>query len=266
MGHSKATTASHESRTIETDAAFVIPYIQPHHRILDVGCGPGTITLGFVPLVPSGEVIGVDYSAEIVERARDLAGSKGFGDKVTFNQASLLERMPFEDDSFDVVFASQVFVHIQPKENAILAMKECRRVLKPGGILASREGVVMHFHPYGAELQRLWTNNLLRSIGTDGFIGSHMRGWLREAGFDVENPEKAKLGGGSTVYASREKCQWWASAFTGRLANGEKFRESWLKAGISEEECDRCIEVLQRWGRSDDAYYGILQSESLVWK
>lgn len=49
FGYSKTTTSSHSSRTIHTDAAFVIPHIQPHYKILDVGSGPGTITIGFAP-------------------------------------------------------------------------------------------------------------------------------------------------------------------------------------------------------------------------
>jgi ubiquinone/menaquinone biosynthesis C-methylase UbiE len=266
MGHSKATIASHEVRTIESDAAFLVPYIQSHHRILDLGCGPGTITLGFIPLVPSGEVIGVDYSADIVERASVLAKSRGLSDKVTFVQGNLLERIPFEDASFDIIFASQVFGHLQPSGNAIKGLRECRRLLKTGGILALRDGAVMQFHPYGDELDRVFTKNFLRGTGAGRWGGPQFRGWLRGAGFDVEDEEKTKIGGGSTVHSSRKSCEWRCETLTGRLAKGEKFRESWLKAGISEEECDEAIEWLRKWAESDDAFYGLLQAEALVWK
>src|SRR5689334_13116802 len=113
MGHSKASTATHEARTINTDAKFLLPHIKPQHRILDVGCGPGTITTGFASLVSPGNVVGVDYSLEVVERAQELAKSNGLADKVSFIQGNLLERLPFEDSSFDIVFASQVFGHLQ---------------------------------------------------------------------------------------------------------------------------------------------------------
>jgi hypothetical protein len=51
-----------------------------------------------------------------------------------------------------------------------------------------------------------------------------------------------------------------------RLANGEPFRDSWLKVGITEEECDETVEWLKKWAASDDAFYGMLQTETLAWK
>ncbi|KIW02452.1 uncharacterized protein PV09_06262 [Verruconis gallopava] len=266
MGHSKATISSHESRTVDSDASFVLPYIQPIHRILDVGCGPGTITTGFVPFASLGEVIGVDYSSEIINHAKEVAKSRGLGDKVKFIQADLLETLPFEDNSFDVVFASQVFQHLRPEQNAIIALKECRRVLKPGGLLAIRDGAAMHFHPYGAEIDRIYVKNMILAIGGPDFSGMYHRGWLRKAGFDVEDSTKVRLGAGTTVYADRKSCKLWADRLSARLGKGDKYRESWLKAGVPEHECDEAAELVQKWAESDDAFYGMLQAESLAWK
>jgi ubiquinone/menaquinone biosynthesis C-methylase UbiE len=266
MGHSEATTKTHEARTVQTDASFVIPHIKAHHHILDVGCGPGTITVGFVPLAAEGKVVGVDYSHEVIERAISLSKSTGAGQKVTFVQGNLLDGLAFEDESFDIVFASQVFGHLQPRENAVQALVECRRVLKPNGILAVRDAAFMSWYPYTAELDRIFTKNLWKSIGGEHFGGFTMRAWLRDAGFDVENEAKVKIGGGSDVYANRVQCQWRCDSLVGRLAKGQKFRESWLKAGISEEECDEAVRLLKKWAESDDAFYGILQTEVLAEK
>lgn len=266
MGHSKATTASHESRTIHTDAAFLLPHIRPNHKILDVGCGPGTITLGFADLVPQGSVVGVDYSANILQRASALASSQESQDRVVFQQADILERTSLEDDSFDIIFASQLFPHLVAPEEPIAAMKEIRRILKPGGIFATRDASVMYFRPYTAELDRLWTRNLLRGTKTTEFPGPQVKGWLRAAGFDVDDTTKANFGGGATVYANRDACKWWCSSLAGRLAKGDKFRQSWIKVGIPEEECDECVSTLHKWADSEDAYYGLMQSEVLAWK
>jgi len=264
MGHSKATTASHEARTVETDSKFLLPHIKPHFRILDVGCGPGTITTGFASLVPDGEVIGLDYSAEVVERARSLAQSQGLLNKVTFMQGNLLESLPFSDESFDVIFASQVFGHLQ--SGAPKALRECKRLLKPTGFLAIRDAAQMFWYPYSDILDRVFTKRLWKSLGGEDFGGFHIRAWLREAGFDVEDEAKVKIGSGSEVAASRAKCQWRYDTFAPRLAEGEAFRESWLKAGLTDEECDETLVWLKKWVESDDAFYGILQTETLAWK
>ena len=266
MGHSKATTASHEARTADTDAKFVLPHIKSSHRVLDVGCGPGTITTGFLPLVPRGEVVGVDYSSEVVERAKQLAQEKGLSDRLSFAQGNLLETLPFEDETFDIVFASQVFGHLQPAENAIRALSECRRVLKPDGLLAVRDAAQMFWYPYSDELDRVMTKRLWKSLGAETFGGFHMRAWLREAGFDVEDENKVNIGGGSDVCANRAKCQWRYDTFAPRLAKGEKFRESWVRAGITEDECDETVEWLKKWVLSNEAFYGILQTEVLAMK
>ena len=60
QGYSKATLTSHTSRTVESDASFLIPYIKPTDTILDVGCGPGTITIGLAALAHKGSVTGID--------------------------------------------------------------------------------------------------------------------------------------------------------------------------------------------------------------
>jgi SAM-dependent methyltransferase len=177
-----------------------------------------------------------------------------------------LTRLPFEDESFDIIFASQVFGHLQPTENAIKALRECRRVIKPDGILAIRDAAKMTWYPFTEELDRVFTQRLWRGVGAENFGGFYIRAWLREAGFEVENEAKVKIAGGSEVFASREKCQWRCDTLVSRLANGEPFRDSWLKVGITEEECDETVEWLKKWAASDDAFYGMLQTETLAWK
>jgi SAM-dependent methyltransferase len=203
---------------------------------------------------------------EVIERATSIATISHASDNVTFVQGNLLGRLPFDDESFDIVFASQVFGHLQPRENAIKALVECKRVLKSDGILAVRDAAFMSWYPYNAELDKFFTKNLWKSIGGEHFGGFHMRAWLRDAQFDVENEAKVKIGGGSDVYSNRAQCQWRCDSLVARLTKGEKFRESWLKAGIPDEECDEAVELLKKWAASDDAFYGILQTEVLARK
>lgn len=272
FGYSHATTASHASRTIHSDAAFVVPHVQPHHRVLDVGCGPGTITVGFAALVDAargGRVTGADVGDPVLERARALAASQGLATPhVAFQQANVLHGLPFPDDSFDVVFTSQTLSHLAPAPDApVAALREMRRVLRPGGLLAARDAAALTYQPYREELQRCLVDRMYRVMGTGEPTGPHMPRYLRLAGWDTSDAgDKVRVGGGATIVTGRQKCGWWRDTMGGRLAKGDVFRQNWVRAGITEDECDATMALLDRWAESEDAWYGMLQSEVLAWK
>lgn len=278
FGYSKATTSSHASRTISSDASFVIPHVKPSSKVLDVGCGPGTITIGFAFLIDTlegGSVTGVDVGKPVVERAQGLADSQGLSPQLKFQQANVTERLPFPDDTFDIVFTSQTLSHLAPTPEApVAALKEMRRVLKPGGLLAARDAASLTFQPYREELQRCLVDRMFKVIGTGEPCGINMPKYLRMAGWDTTEDGsgggvysgKVQIGGGATIVTGREKCSWWRDTLGGRLAQGDAFRESWLRTGITGDECDETRALLDRWAESEDAWYGALQSEVLAWK
>src|SRR5216110_3547151 len=76
-GHAPATVRQHGRRTAEEAAAFLLPELRPGMRLLDVGCGPGSITRGLAERVAPGEVIGIDLSRETLAAARDEAVARG---------------------------------------------------------------------------------------------------------------------------------------------------------------------------------------------
>jgi len=271
FGHSNATTATHAARTANSDAAFIIPYIKATDRILDVGCGPGTITFGFAEYVPEGSVTGTDYTPEIVQRASAFALSKISEDdgksrgKVDFVLGNVLERLPFEDGSFDIVFSSQMLTHMRD-DDSIIALKEMRRVLKPGGICSSRDGAFLHFWPPSFNLETLYVGNMFKAMGVEGLSGPKTASRYRAAGFDVDGG-KVKIGTGSNCYtAGKEATKAYADRMTGRLKKGDGFRLSWEKAGISDEEIEEASEAMRKWSETEDAWAAILQSEVVAWK
>src|SRR5512140_847483 len=75
-GHHESVLRSHRWRTAENSAAYLLPQLKPHMRILDVGCGPGTITAGLAGYVPRGHVTGIDAAPDIVEQARELTAGR----------------------------------------------------------------------------------------------------------------------------------------------------------------------------------------------
>ncbi|KAK4233027.1 S-adenosyl-L-methionine-dependent methyltransferase [Achaetomium macrosporum] len=223
QGYSSYTLANHQRRTAEADAAFLLPHIKkngPHSRC-------------FAKYATEGMVVGLDISAEVLENAKALAAdarvpTAGPG-SVAFEQGNVLERLPHPDDTFDIVYCSQVLGHIPSSDLVIQALIEMRRVLNPGGILASREAAAQHFWPKSLDLDRLWVQN------PQGPCARDMPALVRIAGFDVGRG-KVRVGAGTSLCAGLEARKWIAWRAAGQLKPGDPFRQSWLDAGITEDE------------------------------
>jgi ubiquinone/menaquinone biosynthesis C-methylase UbiE len=132
-GHAPATVRQHGRRTAEEAAAFLLGELRPGMRLLDVGCGPGSITRGLAERLAPGEVIGLDTSADVLALAREDAAARGLGN-IRYERGSVYE-LPFADASFDVVFAHQFLQHLREPGTAL---REMVRVLRPDGIVAER--------------------------------------------------------------------------------------------------------------------------------
>jgi demethylmenaquinone methyltransferase/2-methoxy-6-polyprenyl-1,4-benzoquinol methylase/phosphoethanolamine N-methyltransferase len=106
--------------------------LKPGDRVLDVGCGPGSLALKAKERVgQAGQVVGIDASPEMIDVAREKAQRAGV--KVDF-RLEVVERLPFPNDSFDAVLSSLMMHHL-PDDVKRQGLGEIRRVLKPGGIL-----------------------------------------------------------------------------------------------------------------------------------
>jgi ubiquinone/menaquinone biosynthesis C-methylase UbiE len=118
------------NRRAATHAAFLLPSLRSGLRVLDCGCGPGSITLGLAEAVQPGHVTGIDIADSQIALAKANAAAQHI-DNVDFQTGSIYE-LAFEDGTFDVVFAHAVFEHLA---NPVKAMREISRVLKTGGVL-----------------------------------------------------------------------------------------------------------------------------------
>ncbi len=186
MGYAEEFERFLRRRTADTHAGYLLPHLKPGMRMLDIGCGPGTISVGLAGAVDPGEFFGVDMDASQVDLASKAAREGGHSN-ARFRVADALD-LPFPDDHFDVVHCHAVLMHI-PDTRAALA--EVTRVLRTGGILGAREyiGDSSFIEPDAGNLNECVAmySSLVTANGGQPQMGKQLRAKISDAGFvDVE--------------------------------------------------------------------------------
>ena len=182
MGYSEEFQQLLARRSARTHAFYLLPHLKPGQKLLDFGCGPGTITMGLAKAVEPGEIHGIDAEASQIELAQ-VAAQEGGHANATFHVGDVTN-MPFEDNTFDVAHCHAVLMHV-PDTTAVLS--EVKRVLKPGGMIASRESIIdsCFFEPAPNDLANGWDTfaRLLAGNGGHPQMGRELKNLLVEAGF-----------------------------------------------------------------------------------
>lgn len=176
-----AHSPAHSRRTAAVNAAFFLPELRPGMRLLDAGCGPGSITIGLAQAVAPGEVIGIDANPNAVDAARTAAEAAGITN-ARFEVADL-HRVPFEDESFDAVFAHAVLQHVP---DAARAVRLLARVVKPGGLMALADadwdGFLIWPTPRAMRRAVRLMRELRKHSGGDYRVGKKLGRLLAQAG------------------------------------------------------------------------------------
>lgn len=181
MGYSEEFLRMLHRRSAQSHAAYLLPHLQPGMRLLDFGCGPGTISVGLAKAVEPGELHGIDLEESQILMARAAAGAGGHAN-ATFHVGDVTT-LPFEDDSFDVAHCHAVLMHV-PDTQAVLA--EVKRVLKPGGMIASREMIgASSFMTPDFGTGEAWSTfvRLIAANGGHPEMGKELKNALLQAGF-----------------------------------------------------------------------------------
>ena len=183
-GYSAPILSFMEQRTAETHAGFFLSHLRPGFRVLDAGCGPGTITVGLARRVAPGQVIGIDIEDSQFASAREQAERESIN--AEFRKASIYE-LPFESGFFDAVFSHAVLQHLR---DPIAALAELRRVLQPGGFIGIRAGdmggILIDAESDGpAKGFAAYLSNREKD-GGDPYVGRKLARLLRKSGFKVE--------------------------------------------------------------------------------
>ena len=204
MGYSEAYLRILSSRSVANWSGYLAECIRPGIRVLDVGCGPGSISVGLAEAVgPGGELHGIDVAPLQVEMSARAARDRGL-DNAKFRVSDVSD-MPLEDGYFDLVHCSDVLAFVP---DAGGALKEIKRVLKSGGVLGCREIIMDSFliHPDPTNILTRGYGVFADVLAADGGhpqMGKDLPGHLDRAGFaDIQvsaafevfsGPERLKM-------------------------------------------------------------------------
>jgi len=250
-GHNPVVVNAHATRTAADSAQFLLPYLRATHRLLDFGCGPGSITVDLARSVDA--VVGVDSSAEAIA----IADQDAAAPNVEYVEASVYE-LPFPDGSFDVAYGHQILHHLG---NPVAALAEVRRVLVPGGVLAVREtdfGTMTHY-PHYAELDA-WLelfHKVARSNGGEPDAGRRLAGWVRAAGYDDILATSS-----SWHYTSPDQRLWWAQTWAERTRL-PRFADRAAELGFA-DYIEPIAEGWLRWATEPDGWFAFLHGEVIA--
>ncbi len=256
-GHAESVLRSHRWRTAENSAGYLLPRLHEDSRILDVGCGPGTITLDLARLAGAGSVIGIDRSEAVIHEARAAAEQAGVAN-LEFAVGDVYS-LDHAEGAFDVVHAHQVLQHLS---DPVAALRELGRVCAPDGVVAVRDSDYSGFtwFPAVPELDE-WLDlyrAVARGNGAEPDAGRHLKSWALAAGLDVVSSTAAVW-----CFSSPQDVAWWGEMWAERVV-GSGMAEQAVQGGLATaDHLERLARGWRRWGGSPDSWFAVLHGELL---
>ena len=256
-GHHDSVLRSHRWRTAENSAAYLLSELRPGLDLLDVGCGPGTITIDLAERVRPGRVIGIDASDDVIAEAAAAGSTAGSAVEFRVDNAYALD---LEDDSVDVVHAHQVLQHLV---DPVAALEEWGRVCRPGGIIAARDADYAAFvwFPERPLLDR-WLEIYRaahRANGSEPDAGRRLLSWAHGSGVgDVV------ASASMWCFARPEDRAWWAGLWADRMTTSAVARQAVHEGLSTEDELDDIAAAWRDWAGEPDAWFAVPHGEILV--
>jgi SAM-dependent methyltransferase len=256
-GHAESVLRSHRWRTAENSAAYLLPHLRPGTRLLDIGAGPGTITADLAARVAPGRVTALEANADALQLSRDELGRRGIEAEFVVGDVHALD---LPDESFDVVHAHQVLQHVA---DPVQALREMRRVCRPGGVVAARDSDYRAFawYPQHAELDR-WMELYqvaARANGGEPDAGRRLHAWARAAGFDQVTATAS-----TWCFADADDRAYWGGMWSDRILTSALADQLLAEGRATRAELEDISAAWRAWADDPDGWISLLHGEILA--
>jgi ubiquinone/menaquinone biosynthesis C-methylase UbiE len=254
-GHHEAVLRSHTWRTAANSSGYLLAQLTPGARVLDIGCGPGTITADLAALVPQGSVTAVDHAPGVLERARETAARRGL-ENVAFETGDV-HALGHPDDAFDVVHAHQVLQHLG---DPVTGLREMLRVCCPDGVVAARDAdyAAMTWYPADPRLDR-WLE-IYRAVahanGAEPDAARHLLAWAHAAGAGSVVPSASVW-----CYATPEDRAWWGGVWAERIVDSALAGQAVDGGHADAAELAEISRAWSEWVEQPDGWFAVLHGE-----
>jgi len=257
-GHGDEVLRSHRWRTAQNSASYLLPHLRAGDRLLDVGCGPGTLTVDLARTVSPGEVAGIDVADTVIAEAAEYADNAGVTN-VSFRVGDF-RHAGLEPGSFDAVHAHQVLQHLSDPVGALAAMAGLTR---PGGIVAVRDadygGFIWEPADGALDCWREVYSSVARHNGGEPDAGRCLLRWAQTAG--LPNPTYSSS---TWTFATPADRTWWSELWAERCVS-PWFAQQAADYGIADQtELAALADGWRRWGRHPDAILIVPHGELLA--
>jgi ubiquinone/menaquinone biosynthesis C-methylase UbiE len=255
-GQHESVLRSHRWRTAANSAAYLLPHIASGNRVLDIGCGAGTITAGLAAAAAPGRLVAVDLSTEALSQARSALSSHSTVDFAVADVHSL----QFADGSFDVVHAHQVLQHVT---DPVVALREMRRVCRAGGVVGARDAdyEAMTWYPESPALDE-WLDlyrRIARANGGEPDSGRRLKAWALAAGFTTVTATAS-----TWCYAEPAERALWSSTWAERMTSSAIAKQAVAEGYATPADLERIADGWRHWAAQDDAWFAVLHGEILA--
>ena len=260
FGYGEEMIQSLMRRTATTNAAHLLPHLKPGQRILDVGCGPGNISVGLAQAVEPGTLYGIDQAESQVDLARAVAASQR-QENVVF-QVGDATALPFEDGFFDVVHCHDVLLHVADTRALLVEML---RTLKPGGVIGCREMIARScftYPDYGI-INKCWEmfEDMMAADGGHPQIGKELKARLNDVGFTG-----ARFTASFEVFSEPEDLDYIYEVATQWFLSQEMVETALQYGATTVELVEAMRGAYDRWKRDPGAVCVLAQGEAVAFK